>query len=70
MKRAFVFCLLVLPMAVALFFCPLAGAEIVERLDHLNQDLDAIEKRAQEILKFQDEILAKIEMLKIRAHRT
>ena len=70
MKRIFVFSFLVLPVAVALFFCPLAGAEMVERLDRLNQDLDAIEKQAQEILKFQNEILAKIEALKIRVHRT
>lgn len=59
-----------LPCAVILFVCPLARAGIAERLDHLDQELNVIEKQGQEILQHQGEVLTKIDALKIRVRRT
>ena len=70
MKKTIAFCFFILSVAVVFLFSSLAQAGVVEQLARLSQELDAIEKQAQEILQHQDETLAKISELKIRAHRT
>lgn len=69
MRRVFAFCFLLLPGALLFFSFPIQ-AGVAERLDRLDQDLSAIEKQSEEILQHQDEVLTKIDTLKIRVRRT